>query len=79
MYQEIEKEKVSVDEKTTIKVNILALKDQMNDKRVSFVLPTDHKINITPYWLLGFIEGFNVRKQTINIWTRTNNNSKSSY
>jgi hypothetical protein len=24
----------------------------MNDKRVSFVLPPDHKINIISYWLL---------------------------
>jgi hypothetical protein len=37
--------------------SILAIKGQMNEKRVSFLLPTDHKINITPYWLLGFIEG----------------------
>ena len=67
MYQEMEKASVDKDKKTTIKNNILALKEQMNDKRVSFVLPADHKINITPYWLLGFIEGvawFYVRKQT---------------
>jgi hypothetical protein len=43
----------SVDKKT-IKDNILALYKQMNDKRVSFVIPPDHKINITSYWLLGF-------------------------
>lgn len=51
MYKEMEK--ASVVKKTTIKDNILALKEQMNDKRVSFVLHTDHKINDTPYWLLG--------------------------
>jgi len=33
--------------KTSFKNNILTLKEQMN--RVSFVLPTDHKINITSY------------------------------
>jgi hypothetical protein len=39
----------------------------MNDKRLSFVLPPNHIINITPYWLLGFIEGealFHIRKKT---------------
>ena len=43
MYKEIEK--ASGNKKITIKDNILDLKEQMNDKRVSFVLPTDHKIN----------------------------------
>lgn len=68
MYQEMKKS--SVDGKTTIKNKILALKDQMNDKRVSFTFPIEHKINITPYWLLGFIEGeawFHVRKQTFTL------------
>jgi len=55
----------SLTEKKTIKKNILSLKEQMNDKRNSFVMPVDHIINITPYWLLGFIEGeawFHIRK-----------------
>ena len=38
----------------------LKLIDQLlsnfNKKRTNFTMPTDHKINITPYWLLGFIE-----------------------
>jgi len=55
MYQEMKK--ASLASKITIKENILSLKDQMNKKRKSFVLTPDHKINITPYWLLGFIEG----------------------
>lgn len=36
---------------------ILALKDSMNKKRVKFEMPSNHSIKITPYWLLGFIEG----------------------
>jgi hypothetical protein len=35
---------------------ILALKNSMNKKRVLFELPSSHSINITPYWLLGFVE-----------------------
>ena len=30
----------------------------MNTLRTNFVLPDSHKIIITPYWLLGFIEGY---------------------
>ena len=30
------------------------LQSSMNDKRTNFVLPSNHKIKITPYWLLGF-------------------------
>ena len=29
----------------------------MNTLRTNFILPNSHKILITPYWLLGFIEG----------------------
>jgi len=29
----------------------------MNAKRVDFEMPFAHKITITPYWLLGLIEG----------------------
>ena len=29
----------------------------MNTLRTKFILPNSHKILITPYWLLGFIEG----------------------
>lgn len=43
--------------KTTIMENILSLKNEMNNSRISFVLPANHKVNITPYWLLGFTEG----------------------
>ena len=43
---------------------ILNLKNQMNKKRVSFKQPEGHCIKITPYWLMGFVEGegfFSVR------------------
>ena len=36
---------------------ILLFKNKMNFKRLNFEMPTDHNINITPYWLLGYIEG----------------------
>jgi hypothetical protein len=36
---------------------IISLKESMNSKRVSFQMPSSHIINITPYWLLGLIEG----------------------
>lgn len=43
---------------------ILLIKNSMNRKRTSFEL-VNHSIKITPYWLLGFVEGegsFNVSK-----------------
>ena len=52
--------------KIDIKSKILSIKGQMNDSRTSFVFPSQHKIEITPFWLLGFIEGegwFHVKKQ----------------
>lgn len=36
---------------------ILNIKNGMNQKRSDFTIPKDKAINITPYWLLGFIEG----------------------
>jgi hypothetical protein len=36
---------------------ITALKDSMNTKRVNFDTPSSHTIRITPYYLLGLIEG----------------------
>ena len=40
-----------------LKNKILDLKGNMNTKRSIFSMPTNHKILITKYWLLGFIEG----------------------
>ena len=34
-----------------------SLRSSMNDSRSNFVLPKDHQVKITPYWLLGFSEG----------------------
>lgn len=45
----------------------------MNSQRSDFSLPESHKIRITPYWILGFVEGdgsFSLRKDytlTFNI------------
>jgi hypothetical protein len=36
---------------------VLALKNEMNNKRTNFNMPSDHTIRITDYWLLGFVEG----------------------
>lgn len=33
------------------------LLSNFNNNRTDFSMPADHKINITPYWLLGLIEG----------------------
>ena len=33
------------------------LLSNFNKKRTNFTMPIEHKISITPYWLLGFIEG----------------------
>lgn len=39
-----------------LRKQILALKDSMNKKRTCYKQPVDHRIEITPYWLLGFVE-----------------------
>ena len=36
---------------------ITSLKNSMNTRRVNFEMPDSHTIRITPYWLLGLIEG----------------------
>lgn len=46
---------------------ILDLKESINTKRTEFVLPLNH-IKITPYWLLGLIEGegsFHLRRTSL--------------
>jgi hypothetical protein len=42
---------------SNIKDQILSLKNSMNKKRNNFIQSPNHNINITPYWLLGLIEG----------------------
>jgi hypothetical protein len=44
---------------------IIKLKNGMNTLRTSFTMPLEHRIRITPYWVLGFTEGegsFSIRK-----------------
>lgn len=36
---------------------IIQIKSNMNSTRAEFEFPSSHTIRITPYWLLGFIEG----------------------
>jgi len=36
---------------------MIDFKNQMNKSRVDYNQHEDHSINITPYWLLGFVEG----------------------
>lgn len=36
---------------------ILEIKNSMNKNRTNYDLPSNHKIYITPYWFLGFVEG----------------------
>jgi hypothetical protein len=41
----------------------------MNEKRTNFIFPSEHQIQITPYWLLGFSEGeanFGVNKTDLS-------------
>jgi hypothetical protein len=53
--------------KNDYRKQILDLKNSINTKRTEFVLPLNH-IKITPYWLLGLIEGegsFHLRRTTL--------------
>lgn len=47
----------SVSKTEELAKEITILKDSMNKKRTSFDSDKSHKINITDYWLLGFVEG----------------------
>lgn len=42
---------------TELAQKMIALKKKRNKDRTEFKQPIDHVINITPYWLLGFVEG----------------------
>jgi hypothetical protein len=41
---------------TDLVKEILDIKNKMNNNRVDFSYPLEHKIVITPFWLLGFVE-----------------------
>jgi hypothetical protein len=46
-----------VKDKTKLIDQILSIKNSMNSNRTNFNFPSDHKVLISDYWLLGFIEG----------------------
>jgi len=48
---------ISSKDKANALKEILRLKNNMNRLRLDYALPEDKFISITPYWLLGFIEG----------------------
>jgi LAGLIDADG endonuclease len=52
--------------KDNYRKQILDLKNSINTKRTEFVLPLNH-IKITPYWLLGLIEG----EGSFHLWRTT--------
>jgi len=43
--------------KQNLYLNIIKLKNSMNDNRINFNLPEDHSIRITGNYLVGFLEG----------------------
>jgi hypothetical protein len=43
--------------RSEVKNSIDSIIGNMNSTRSNFNLPEDHEINITSYWLLGFVEG----------------------
>lgn len=58
--------------KDLISLKIDIIKNSMNSKRGIYEMPKDHEIRITPYWLLGFVEGdgsFFVSKTGVLIFT----------
>jgi hypothetical protein len=63
------------------KAKILSLKLAMNSKRTSFIQADQHKINITPYWVLGIIEAESsfmiLKKITKRVFSCTKNSQKA--
>lgn len=52
-------------------LDITLIKDGMNKGRTNFSMPTEHKYRITPYWLLGFVEGdgsFFIRRKNYQLY-----------
>ena len=52
-----------------VKTKIFNLQSSLNNNRTNFDYPKDHKVQITPYWLLGFTEGeahFGVNKTDLS-------------
>lgn len=38
-------------------IKLMKIQARMNSNRIDFTMPENHKIYISPFWLLGFIEG----------------------
>ena len=55
LYFSLQTNNISLQEE--VKTQIFNLKSCMNENRTNFDYPQDHKVKITPYWLLGFTEG----------------------
>lgn len=52
-------------------LDITLIKDGMNKGRTKFSMPIEHKYRITPYWLLGFVEGdgsFFIRRKNYQLY-----------
>lgn len=50
--------------------SILIFKNKMNSKRSSFLFEESHVIRVTPYWLVGFVEGegsFYIQKSNLEV------------
>ena len=52
-------------------LEIIRIKDSMNKGRTNFSMPSEHNYRITPYWLLGFVEGdgsFFIRRKNYQLY-----------
>jgi len=57
LYQDRKKSRDSLDKDLkNLTEELVNLKNQMNRKRSDFEQPDNHRVYITPYWLLGFVE-----------------------
>ena len=46
---------VSIDYRKKLKPMLCSIINSMNSKRTNFDMPSDHKIEVSPNWLLGFV------------------------
>lgn len=62
-----------------IKNEIVSLKNSMNKKKIGWKQSDNHKIVITPYWLLGFVEGegsFSINRKSYQLTFSLGQNAK---
>lgn len=57
LYINLKDKNLNIEEKEKIKAQVLNLKAGMNSSRIFTGESASHEIKVTPYWLLGFIEG----------------------